>query len=72
MIIHLAAIPVSNASVNPARSTGVALYAGDWALAELWLFWLAPIFGGVIGALAYRVVNSTQNIEEMAETNIPT
>lgn len=70
VIIHLAAIPVSNASVNPARSTGVALYAGGWALAELWLFWLAPIFGGIIGSLTYRVISSKQSIEEMAETNI--
>jgi len=47
---------VTNTSVNPARSTGVALYVGDWAIAELWLFWLAPIVGAVIGAFAYRFI----------------
>ncbi|MCR5866731.1 aquaporin Z [Aquincola sp. J276] len=55
-LIHLVSIPVTNTSVNPARSTGVALFADAWALQQLWLFWLAPIAGGVIGALAYRVV----------------
>jgi aquaporin Z len=54
-LIHLVSIPVTNTSVNPARSTGVAFFAGDWALRQLWLFWLAPIIGGAIGALAYRV-----------------
>ena len=55
-LIHLISIPVTNTSVNPARSTGVALYVGDWAIAELWLFWLAPIVGAVIGAFAYRFI----------------
>ncbi|MEQ9508727.1 MAG: aquaporin Z [Alloalcanivorax xenomutans] len=55
-LIHLISIPVTNTSVNPARSTGVALYVGDWATAQLWLFWLAPIIGGAVGALIYRVV----------------
>jgi len=55
-LIHLISIPVTNTSVNPARSTGVALYVGDWAIAELWLFWLAPIVGAVIGAVAYRSI----------------
>jgi aquaporin Z len=55
-LIHLISIPVTNTSVNPARSTGVALFAGDWALAQLWLFWLAPIVGGVLGAVAYKAV----------------
>jgi len=55
-LIHLISIPVTNTSVNPARSTGVALYVGDWAIAELWLFWLAPIVGAVIGAVAYRFI----------------
>lgn len=55
-LIHLISIPVTNTSVNPARSTGVALFVGDWALAQLWLFWLAPIVGGFIGAKLYRVV----------------
>ena len=53
-LIHLISIPVTNTSVNPARSTGVAVYVGDWAVAQLWLFWVAPIVGGAIGALIYR------------------
>ncbi len=53
-LIHLISIPVTNTSVNPARSTGVALYVGDWALGQLWLFWVAPIIGAVLGALIYR------------------
>ena len=53
-LIHLISIPVTNTSVNPARSTGVALFVGDWAVSQLWLFWLAPIVGAVIGALVYR------------------
>lgn len=55
-LIHLISIPVTNTSVNPARSTGVAVYVGDWAVAQLWLFWLAPIVGAVIGAVAYRFI----------------
>ena len=53
-LIHLISIPVTNTSVNPARSTGVALYAGGWAIEQLWLFWVAPIVGAVLGAFAYR------------------
>jgi aquaporin Z len=53
-LIHLISIPVTNTSVNPARSTGPALLVGGWALAQLWLFWLAPILGGIIGGAAYR------------------
>jgi aquaporin Z len=49
-LIHLISIPVTNTSVNPARSTGVALFVGDWAVAQLWLFWLAPIAGAALGA----------------------
>jgi len=55
-LIHLISIPVTNTSVNPARSTGVALFVGDWAVAQLWLFWLAPIVGALIGAAIYRFV----------------
>ena len=55
-LIHLISIPVTNTSVNPARSTGVAVYVGDWATDQLWLFWAAPIVGGVLGALVYRVI----------------
>jgi aquaporin Z len=59
-LIHLISIPVTNTSVNPARSTGVALFAGGWALAQLWLFWLAPIVGGVLGAVVYRCIGSSE------------
>jgi aquaporin Z len=52
-LIHLISIPVDNTSVNPARSTGVALIAGGWALQQLWLFWLAPIIGGALGGFVY-------------------
>jgi len=55
-LIHLISIPVTNTSVNPARSTGVAVYVGDWALGQLWLFWVAPIAGAIIGALVYRFI----------------
>jgi aquaporin Z len=55
-LIHLISIPVTNTSVNPARSTGVALFVGDWAVAQLWLFWLAPIVGALLGAVAYRLI----------------
>ncbi len=55
-LIHLISIPVTNTSVNPARSTGVAVFVGDWAVAQLWLFWLAPIVGAALGAAAYRFI----------------
>ena len=58
-LIHLISIPVTNTSVNPARSTGVALFAGDWAIAQLWLFWLAPVAGAVIGAAIYKYIGGT-------------
>lgn len=57
-LIHLISIPVTNTSVNPARSTGVAVFVGDWAVAQLWLFWVAPIVGALLGALAYRLIGS--------------
>lgn len=60
-LIHLISIPVTNTSVNPARSTGVALYVGGWARAQLWLFWVAPIIGGVLGALIYRVIGKSDH-----------
>lgn len=53
-LIHLISIPVSNTSVNPARSTAVAAYVGDWAMAQLWLFWVAPILGALIAGYVYR------------------
>ena len=57
-LIHLISIPVTNTSVNPARSTGVALFVGDWATSQLWLFWVAPIVGALLGALAYRLIGA--------------
>lgn len=54
-LIHLISIPVTNTSVNPARSTGQALFVGGWALQQLWLFWLAPILGGAIGAAIWKI-----------------
>jgi len=55
-LIHLISIPVTNTSVNPARSTGVAVFAGGWAISQLWLFWIAPIIGALLGAAVYRLV----------------
>ncbi len=55
-LIHLVSIPVTNTSVNPARSTGPALFVGDWALEQLWLFWVAPIAGAIIGGTIYRFI----------------
>ena len=60
-LIHLISIPVTNTSVNPARSTGVALFVGDWALTQLWLFWVAPIVGAALGAAFYRFVLSSKS-----------
>lgn len=59
-LIHLISIPVTNTSVNPARSTGVAFFQGDWAVSQLWLFWLAPIVGAIIGAVIYRYIGSEE------------
>lgn len=68
-LIHLISIPVTNTSVNPARSTGVAFYVGDWAVAQLWLFWVAPIIGAVIGAVVYRFI-ATEDIP-MPSVDLP-
>src|SRR5690242_18693735 len=57
-LIHLISIPVTNTSVNPARSTAVAVFVGDWAVSQLWLFWVAPIVGAVLGAAIYRFIGS--------------
>jgi aquaporin Z len=57
-LIHLISIPVTNTSVNPARSTGVALFAGGWAISQLWLFWVAPVIGAILGAAVYRFIGS--------------
>jgi len=56
-LIHLISIPVTNTSVNPARSTGVAVFQGGWAISELWLFWAAPIAGAILGAMVYRMIS---------------
>jgi len=71
-LIHLISIPVTNTSVNPARSTGPALFVGSSALSQLWLFWLAPIVGGVIGALIYLWVGSEEPIAAVAPAVAPT
>jgi aquaporin Z len=60
-LIHLISIPVTNTSVNPARSLGVALFVGDWAIAQLWLFWVAPIAGALLGAAIYRFIGCTKD-----------
>ena len=60
-LIHLISIPVTNTSVNPARSTGVAVFVGDWAVGQLWLFWLAPIAGALLGAAVYRFIGSEES-----------
>jgi aquaporin Z len=59
-LIHLISIPVTNTSVNPARSTGVAIFAGGWALGQLWLFWVAPIVGALLGAAVYKFVGAEE------------
>ena len=60
-LIHLISIPVTNTSVNPARSTGVAIFQGDWALSQLWLFWLAPIVGAILAGVVYRWFETEEN-----------
>lgn len=62
-LIHLIGIPVTNTSVNPARSTGPALFVGGWAVAQLWLFWVAPLVGGAAGGLLYRWLSATPSAE---------
>jgi len=59
-LIHLISIPVTNTSVNPARSTGVAVYVGGWAMTQLWLFWVAPIVGALIGSAVYRKMGAVE------------
>jgi aquaporin Z len=60
-LIHLISIPVTNTSVNPARSTGVGVFVGGWAVAQLWLFWVAPIVGALLGATIYRVIGKSND-----------
>jgi aquaporin Z len=59
-LIHLISIPVTNTSVNPARSLGVAVYVGDWAMAQVWLFCVAPILGAMLGAVVYKFIGSPE------------
>jgi aquaporin Z len=66
-LIHLISIPVTNTSVNPARSTGPAMFVGGWALAQLWAFWVAPLLGAAIAALSYRFVTGDSGVELVAE-----
>lgn len=70
VLIHLISIPVTNTSVNPARSTSQAIFQGGWALQQLWLFWVAPIAGGVVGGLLYRVVFEAERRPDIA--GVPT
>ena len=60
-LIHLISIPITNTSVNPARSTGVAFFQGSWAIQQLWMFWLIPLIGGAVGGLIYRYVLETRD-----------
>lgn len=62
-LIHLIGIPVTNVSVNPARSTGPALFVGGWAVAQLWLFWLAPIIGAILAGIVYPAVSGERRVE---------
>lgn len=71
-LIHLVAIPVTNTSVNPARSTGPAIFVGGWALKQLWLFWLAPIIGAALAGVAYRFVGETGHALETAHAETVT
>jgi aquaporin Z len=61
-LIHLISIPVTNTSVNPARSTSQALFVGGWALSQLWLFWVAPILGGILGGLVYKSLGKRNTV----------
>jgi aquaporin Z len=70
-LIHLISIPVTNTSVNPARSTGVAVYVGGWAVEQLWLFWLAPIIGGALGGAAYHALIGRDKPEIVGDATLP-
>ena len=65
-LIHLISIPVTNTSVNPARSTGVAVFAGGWAVSQLWLFWVASIIGAALGGLIYRFIGGSKALQDNA------
>ena len=66
-LVHLISIPVTNTSVNPARSTGVAIVVGNWAVDQLWLFWVAPIVGALLGAFSYRLVAGDEGYERSGD-----
>jgi aquaporin Z len=66
-LIHLIGIPVTNLSVNPARSTGPAVFVGGWAVQQLWLFWLAPLVGGALGGLFYKAILAEHEVPPVAE-----
>jgi aquaporin Z len=65
-LIHLVSIPVTNTSVNPARSTGPALFVGGWAIKQLWLFWVAPLIGAAVAGVAYRFLAEEREVPEPA------
>jgi aquaporin Z len=67
-LVHLISIPITNTSVNPARSTGPALFVGGWALAQLWMFWIAPIGGGALGGLLYRCISDEPSTPVTGDT----
>jgi len=67
-LIHLVSIPITNTSVNPARSTGPALFVGGWALTQLWLFWVAPLIGGVLGGVLYRWLSAEPSADIIGNT----
>jgi aquaporin Z len=71
-LIHLVSIPVTNTSVNPARSTGQAIFVGGWALQQLWLFWAAPLIGGALGGVAYRWIGGEQPAPEAVTGEVTT
>jgi len=68
-LIHLISIPVTNTSVNPARSTGPAIFVGGWAIQQLWLFWIAPIVGAILAGVAYGSIFGKQNVESAPRTS---
>ncbi len=70
-LIHLISIPVTNTSVNPARSMGPALFVGGWALQQLWLFWVAPLIGGTLGGLAYRWLSPESPVPAQIVGDLP-
>jgi aquaporin Z len=70
-LIHLVGIPVTNLSVNPARSTGPALFVGGWAVRQLWMFWVAPIIGGILGGAVYRALFAVETESARASATQP-